>query len=82
MPSPSPSLPVSASPGLPPDPAITLLNQKNLATALGVPAAYVSAMVFSGFPMPGGRATINEALEWRRANPKFNASSARKKVTA
>ncbi len=62
----------------PVDPAITLLNQKQLAAALGVPATYVSAMKFSGFPMPGGRATVQEALEWRKANPNFTASSARK----
>jgi len=82
MPSPSPSLPVSASPGLPPDPAITLLNQKQLAAALGVRPPYVSAMAFSGFPMPGRRATVQQALTWLQDHPKFTASSARKKVTA
>lgn len=47
------------------------LCAKELAAALGRAAGYVSAMRRSGFVMPGGMATPDEALDWLRRHPEF-----------
>lgn len=31
--------------------------------------SYVYAMRARGFPMPGGRATLRQAIEWLKINP-------------
>ena len=56
------------------DPAVTLLNCGQLAAALNVSKAFVTAMRHCGFPMPGNRATIANAHAWLQANPTFAAS--------
>ena len=48
-----------------------LLNKKQLAAELGVSRDYVTAMCRNGFRMPGGRATVAEALGWRKTAPDF-----------
>lgn len=51
---------------------ITLLNATQLANVLGVNNNYITRMKHGGFVMPGGRCTVKDALEWRKANPKYN----------
>lgn len=46
-----------------------LLSPKELADALGRNRTYVFAMKRRGFAMPGGRATLADALAWLEANP-------------
>lgn len=48
-----------------------LLNQKNLAAALGVSGPWIRAMHRCGFAMPGGRATVADALQWLKEHPDF-----------
>lgn len=48
-----------------------LLNQTQLAAALGVTMAFTSAMKKWGCPFPGGRILIKDALAWLKANPEF-----------
>jgi len=55
----------------PPDPQITLCTQQQLRAALRISRDYLLAMRYAGFPMPGGRNTIAEALAWLKANPNF-----------
>jgi hypothetical protein len=47
-----------------------LLSIKELAAELKRGRNYVGAMVRLGFPMPGGRATVEAALVWLEKNPK------------
>ena len=47
------------------------LNCQELADALRVHRNYVGSMRRAGFPMPGGMATVEEALAWLKANPYF-----------
>lgn len=54
------------------DVEIKLLNATGLAKALGVPPNYITRMKFAGFPMPDGRATVKEALAWRKGNPDYH----------
>lgn len=54
------------------DVSIKLLNASGLAKALGVPPNYITRMKHAGFPMPDGRATVKEALQWRRDNPNYH----------
>ncbi len=54
------------------DTEIKLLNASGLADAMGVNAHYISRMKRAGFPMPDGRATVKEALAWRRENPTYH----------
>ena len=51
---------------------ITLLNATQLANVLGVNNNYITRMKQSGFTMPGGRCTVQDALDWRNANPKYS----------
>jgi len=50
-----------------------LLCVKNLASELRRAPSYVFAMKRRGFKMPGGRATISNALKWLEKNPKPRA---------
>lgn len=54
------------------DKDITLLNATQLAVAMGVHYRFILKMKRSGFPMPDGRSTISEVLEWRKSNPKYH----------
>jgi hypothetical protein len=51
-----------------------LKNVGQLAKALGVSPCFIKRMKYAGFPMPGGRSTVEWALEWLRANPGFKQS--------
>lgn len=53
------------------DPSQDLLTREELAWCLRVHRSYVDAMVRSGFFMPAGTSTLNEARQWLRENPKF-----------
>jgi len=48
-----------------------LLNVGQLAETLGVSACFIKRMRWAGFQMPGGRSTVEWALEWLKANPNF-----------
>jgi hypothetical protein len=48
-----------------------LLYIKELAAKLRKSRTYVHAMKKSGFKMPGGTATIEEARNWLKKNPGF-----------
>jgi hypothetical protein len=48
------------------DKDITLLNAPELAEAMGVSYTHILRMKRSGLPMPFGRTTIAEVLEWRK----------------
>lgn len=56
------------------DPAVTLLNCGQLAAILNVKPPFITAMRHCGFPMPGNRATVADALAWLKANPTFQSS--------
>ena len=56
------------------DPAVTLLNCGQLGAALHVSKGFITAMRHCGFPMPGNRATVADALAWLKANPTFASS--------
>lgn len=56
------------------DPAVTLLNCGQLGAALHVSKQFITAMRHCGFPMPGNRATVADALAWLKANPTFASS--------
>lgn len=56
------------------DPAVTLLNCGQLGAALHVSKGFITAMRHCGFPMPGNRATVTDALAWLKANPSFSSS--------
>lgn len=58
-----------------------LLNQTQLATALGVTIAFTSAMKKWGCPFPGGRILIKDAHAWLKANPEFRPYKVRKVPT-
>ena len=58
-----------------------LLNQTQLATALGVTMAFTSTMKKWGCPFPGGRILIKDALAWLKANPEFRPYKERKSPT-
>jgi len=45
------------------------LSIKELAAELGRNRSYVQAMKKHGFKMRGGRATLDEALQWLDENP-------------
>jgi len=45
-----------------------------LAFELGRSRVYISAMKSAGFCMPGGAATLEEAMEWLRAHPTFTTT--------
>lgn len=51
-----------------------LLSVKELAERLKYTARYVYAMRRDGFVMPGGRASVNDALQWLRENPHFRVN--------
>lgn len=57
---------------MPFDPAITLCSMKELQGHLNVGRDFILAMRYAGFPMPGRRATVADALAWLKANPDFN----------
>lgn len=59
-----------------PEPAVELLTQKALAAKLGVSTDWIRAMRRQGFPMPGGRGFLSDAVEWLRGNPSFKVSAA------
>lgn len=48
-----------------------LLSVKELAVALRRSTSYIYAMRNAGFPMPGGRARIHEAMTWLHAHGDF-----------
>lgn len=52
------------------DKDITLLNAPELAEAMGVSYTHILRMKRAGLPMPFGRTTIAEVLEWRKNHPK------------
>lgn len=47
-----------------------LVDRKSLAFELGRSLAYIAAMVKLGFPMPGGRCKVSDALIWLASHPK------------
>jgi hypothetical protein len=54
------------------DPRYTLLNKSQLANALGVHRAFVTAMGAAGFTFNrGGRTTLHLAHRWLEQNPSF-----------
>jgi hypothetical protein len=53
-----------------------LLNLTELAEELGVGVSFTSAMKAAGLPLPGGRTTIEWALQWLRDNPHFRTRRA------
>jgi hypothetical protein len=55
-----------------------LLAPCELADRLKRSERYISAMRRDGFAMPGGRATLNHALQWLAENPDFRQN--RKKI--
>lgn len=57
-----------------------LLNIGQLAAELGVPRGFVTAMKACGFRMPGGRSTVEWALQWLRDNPAFDQGAGRRKA--
>ena len=48
-----------------------LLDRKGLAEKLLRHRSYIDAMVRDGFRMPGGRATVNQAIRWLINHPNF-----------
>ena len=46
-----------------------LQSRKELAAELGRSVRYIASMKARGFQMPGGRATVSQALEWLAKNP-------------
>lgn len=57
-----------------------LLTPKELAGLLRRHTSFVYAMRRAGFQMPGGTATLTEAREWLRLNPKPRAKKISAKV--
>lgn len=55
-----------------------LLTTKELAAMLKRAPSYVYAMRARGFPMPGDRATLREALAWLTKHPQPRASKQRR----
>jgi hypothetical protein len=51
-----------------------LLNQKELAAALGVPRNYITAAKRHGFKMNGGRSTVKLYLEWHKKAENFKVT--------
>lgn len=56
-----------------------LKNKSELAHVLGVSRDWILAMQYAGFAMPGGRATVDDALAWLRAHPDFSTTRELKK---
>jgi hypothetical protein len=54
-----------------------LLTCKELAFELNRNVTYVYAMRTAGFEMPGGRATVSDAVTWLSRNPEFRRDNAR-----
>ena len=52
-----------------------LLDVKGLADQLLRTPTYVYAMTRDGFIMPGGRATLNQALRWLVEHPDFRQNT-------
>jgi|LakMenEpi03Aug12_release.lakeMendotaPanAssembly.Ray.scaffolds.fasta_scaffold1432264_2 hypothetical protein len=50
-----------------------LFSTKELAAMLKRAPSYVYAMRAKGFPMPGGRARVSEALAWLTKHPQPRA---------
>lgn len=50
------------------------LSPKELAKSLEVSERYVRGMKAKGFRMPGGLATVSEALEWLEENPDYRVN--------
>lgn len=65
---------------MPFDPTITLCSRKELQTHLSVGRDFIAAMVYEGFPMPGGRATVRNALKWLEDHPDFRRKDTIKKM--
>lgn len=57
-----------------------LLNQTQLATALGVTMLHLRNEKM-GLPVPSGRILIKDALAWLKANPEFRPYKERKSPT-
>ena len=47
------------------------LSAKELAYYLGRHVNYIYLMKKAGFPMPGRRATLSDAIQWLEANPNW-----------
>lgn len=54
-----------------------LLTTKELAAYLKRAPSYVYAMKARGFPMPGNRATLTDALRWLARHPQPRAGRSR-----
>ena len=54
-----------------------LLNMRELAREMGVTEMFVLCMKKAGFPLPGGKATVDWALDWLKANPDFRQADHR-----
>lgn len=52
-----------------------LKNVGELAESLGVNRTYVTRMKYAGFAMPGGRSTIDWALQWLKEHPDFSQAA-------
>lgn len=56
-------------------PAYTLCSQKELCGRLNVSRDFLLGMKYAGFAMPGGRSTINAALDWLASHPDFKPAA-------
>lgn len=61
----------------PPDWYDELLCVKELADRIKRTPRYVYAMKRDGFAMPGGLATVRQALDWLTDNPRFRVNAPR-----
>jgi hypothetical protein len=57
-----------------------LMSCKELACALKRTPRYITSMRRDGFPMPGNRATVNQALHWLAQHPEFRQNRPAKKT--
>ncbi len=57
-----------------------LLSVKELADRMNYSENYVRAMKRDGFPMPGRRSTVLDALQWLEKNPAFRKNKRLKQV--
>lgn len=59
-----------------------LLTTKEIAAMLKRAPSYVYAMRARGFQMPGGRATLRQAMQWLEINPQPRKNRNREQARA
>lgn len=52
-----------------------LCKAPELRQKLNISRDFLLAMRYAGFVMPGKRATVEDALAWLKANPKFDPNT-------